>query len=356
MHRLVAVDGALMEIEEVKKLLLAAMMMIAAAPLAFAAGPTASLSVQIVPVPAGPQPPPAAQAAGYTTLAFHSDFSQPFYATLSNWLDCAGAANPQWFATGAFGRGAPPCARYSIVNDGGTPVLDMVFTAADAGSGGTALITTNDHGNPFTQGVDFPNGAYWQATFRNNPAAQDGSAVPFGTHIGAWWTWSDTGQTANSSAFIERDFLESYATGCCHNDTGMVPWNAPSGQGVVVVAGFGLPEYQIDNTVYHTIGARVTQDAGGANMAICSYVDGVFQSCQDTASHGWTGAAALTSSELNARNYPILFVGSQNTSPPVTADMHMLVKDVQIWTCAGWQGPLNQQGHPCNGPVLTSAP
>jgi hypothetical protein len=241
-----------------------------------------------------------------------------------------------------------------MVNDGGVQVLDMVFTAAGFRSGGTAIITTNDQGTPFTQGVDFPNGMYAQATFRHNPAAQDGSAVPFGSHIGAWWTWSDTGSTAGgSSAFIERDFLESYATGCCHNDTGMIPWDAPSGQQTVVVAGFGLPEYQIDNTVYHTIGVRVTQD--GTNMAICSYVDGQFQRCQDTVSHGWTGAAALTSAELNARNYPILVVGPQNTTP-VTADMHMYVKDVQIWTCAGWQGPLNQPGHPCNGPVLTSAP
>ena len=76
-----------------KTLLLLAMMMIAAVP-AFAAGPTATLQAQIVPVPAGgPGAPAVAQAAGFTTLAANFDFSQPAYATQSNWMDCSQTNN-----------------------------------------------------------------------------------------------------------------------------------------------------------------------------------------------------------------------------------------------------------------------
>jgi hypothetical protein len=64
------------------KLLLAAALL--APTLAFSANPSADLSVQVVPVASSPAVPAGAQAARYTTLAFHSDFTQPFYATLSN--------------------------------------------------------------------------------------------------------------------------------------------------------------------------------------------------------------------------------------------------------------------------------
>src|SRR5215475_4350042 len=54
--------------------------------LAYAGNPSADLSVQIV--PAVPQVPAGAQAAGFTTLAANYDFSQPKYASQSNYLTC----------------------------------------------------------------------------------------------------------------------------------------------------------------------------------------------------------------------------------------------------------------------------
>lgn len=313
--------------------------------LAYAGNPSANLSVQVVPA--------GAQAAGYTTLAFHSDFTQPFYTNLSNWLDCAGATSPQWWIAGGNGHSPPPCARISMISDGGVQVMDMRFTAADASDLGTVLTSTNAIGaNRFTRGVDFPNGAYWQVTFRVLPNGLNNN--PYGNLIAAWWTWSDTGQTASSTAFQERDFPEIYATGCCHNDVIIHEWYKPAGQTDVGLAGLGRPEYSIDPTIYHTFAARVTQD-GSTNLAICFYLDGVFQNCNDMIRAGNTGATAITSSQLNQRNYPILQVGPLN-STPVAATMDLLAKDVQIWTCPGWQGPLNQPGHPCNGSVLTGAP
>jgi hypothetical protein len=314
--------------------------------LAYAGNPSANLSVQVIPA--------GAQAAGYTTLAFHSDFKQPFYTTLSNWLDCAGATSPQWWIAGGNGHSPPPCSRISMINDGGVQVLDMSFTAADAADLATVLTTVNAiSGNRYTQGVDFPNGAYWQATYRVTASGLNGN--PYGTLTSDWWTWSDTGQTGTSSSFFEFDFLETYGTGCCHNDSITHSWgSSPPGQPGILLAGFGAPEYPIDPTIYHTIAARITQD-GSTNAAMCFYLDGKLQNCKDLVSSGNTGAAAITAAQLNQRNYPVLEIGPVN-STPVAATMDLLVKDVQIWTCPGWQGPLNQPGHPCNGSVLTGAP
>jgi hypothetical protein len=57
-----------------------------------------------------------------------------------------------------------------MISDGGVQVMDMSFTAADAADLATVLTTINaTGGNRYTQGVDFPNGAYWQVTFRVLP-------------------------------------------------------------------------------------------------------------------------------------------------------------------------------------------
>ena len=310
--------------------------------LAYAGNPSANLSVQVVPAASTPPLPAGAQAAGYTTLAFHSDFTSPSYSNVANWLDCAGASNPTWFVDAANGTpaGPVPCGRISMTTDGGVQVMDMKFTAADAAQVATALVTINTLGG-FNKGLDFPNGGYFQATYR---LANGQNTNAYGLLSTGWWSWSDTGHTGLSPAYLEKDFLETYSTGCCHNDSVTHQWGSVD-NGAIDLAGFGLPEYPIDITTYHTIAMRWTQD-GSATAAMCMYIDGVFQNC---------GSKAMISSQLNQRNYPILTAGPQSTTP-ATADYDILVKDVQIWTCAGWRGPLNTPGNACNGAVLTSAP
>jgi hypothetical protein len=318
----------------------------------YATGNMFSITVPVAP----PPPPPSgavplgAQAAGYTTLAFESDFTQPAYANLSNWLDCAGATAPEWFLGGGAGHSPPPCSRISMINDGGVQVLDIKFTSADAANLGTALTTLN---NASTRGVDFPNGAYWEVTYRVTPAGRDNN--PYGSLLNGFVTWSDSGQLGASSSYMEFDFLEDYAGGCCHQGSTIHMWGAvPDGQHGFSVAGYGLPEYHVDQTAYHTIAARVTQD-GTSNLAMCMYIDGQFQNCGDMVSAGNRGATAITPAQLNERNLLALQVGPIDTTP-VAATMDMLVKDVRIWTCANWQGTLNTPGNACNGAVLTSAP
>jgi hypothetical protein len=308
-------------------------------------------------VPVAPPPPPpsggvplGAQAAGYTTLAFESDFTQPAYANLSNWLDCAGAASPQWFLGGGDGLLPPPCSRISMINDGGVQVLDIKFTSADAANLGTVLTTLN---RAFTRGVDFPNGAYWEITYRILPAGRDNN--PYGSLVTGFFTWSNSGQIGASRSYLENDFMETYASGCCHAGTVIHVWGAiPPGQSNFAVAGYGLPEYEIDQTAYHTIAARITQD-GASNLALCMYVDGQFKNCSDMVSSGNSGVAAITADQLDERNLLALQAGPLN-STPVAATIDMLVKDVKVWTCANWKGTLNTPGNACNGAVLTSAP
>ncbi len=314
-----------------------------------------SITVPVTPPTASAAPPsggvpPGAQAAGYTTLAFESDFTQPAYANLSNWLDCTGAASPEWFLGGGSGHSPPPCSRISMINDGGVQVLDIKFTSADAANLGTALTTVN---SALTRGVDFPNGAYWEITYRVTPAGPDNN--PYGWLLDGFITWSNSGQLGASSSYLEFDFLEDYAGGCCHQGSTIHMWGAvPDGQRGLSVAGYVVPEYHVDQTAYHTIAARITQD-GTSNLAMCMYIDGQFQNCGDMVSNGNSGATAITSAQLNERNLLILQVGPINTTP-VAATMDMLVKDVRVWTCANWKATLNTPGNACNGAVLTSAP
>ncbi len=306
--------------------------------LAYAGNPSASLSVQVV--PAGLQVPAGAQAAGYTTLAFEADFTQPFYTTLSNWLNCAGASSPKMWLIGLAGRATAPCARVSMVNDGGVQVLDLRMQPGDAPAGlGTAISTLNAD-NGATQGIDFPNGAYWEATFRVSASGLNNN--PNGTEVAAWWSWSDTGQNT-STAFQEYDNPEIYGTGSNQNN---VTIHGYYGAGSAYIAGFGPPHLTLDPTVYHTIAVRVTQD-GNANTELCEYIDGVLQVCG--------GSAGDPAATYNQRRYPILDAGIIPGNTP-SAPLDTLVKSVRIWTCPGWQGPLNQPGHPCNEPVLTGAP
>jgi len=68
--------------------------------LAYGASPAANLAVSVVPAPSGggncpTTPPPEAQRAGFTTLAYCLDGAGAKYATPSNWIDC----NESWAKT-----------------------------------------------------------------------------------------------------------------------------------------------------------------------------------------------------------------------------------------------------------------
>lgn len=79
--------------------------------------------------PNAPAIPAEAQAAGFTHCAANWDFSQPLYATLSNWFDCDGGnPNVLWHSGSAGVFFSPPCNSRSIhqINDNG-PTVVMQF-------------------------------------------------------------------------------------------------------------------------------------------------------------------------------------------------------------------------------------
>jgi hypothetical protein len=216
--------------------------------LAYGGSPSTELSVQIVPAasptppPPSPTPPPSngiacdigpnytgtipagAQAAGFTHCAANYDFttSSNFtyngntynFSNLSTWLDCAGASNPLWFHTG-YNSPATPCSDISIVNDGGTQVLHIVWTPADAQSGsqvsGIQLANANN-----TQYQTFPVGTYVEGLFRSTAASQ--YALSISNPIIGFNMWSPQ----PCCGFVEWDIDESYVDGGAWMRGGMV--------------------------------------------------------------------------------------------------------------------------------------
>ncbi len=333
-----------------KKFLLAAMMMLAAP--AFGASPTATLQAQIVPAQVGMAcdigPPyqgaiPAgAQAAGFTHCAANYDFTNAAYASLSNWLDCAGASNPQWYNTLTNGGGnRGPCSNISITADGGAPqVLHEVFRPVDASSGvfGTTLTTTNDS---LSSGTTFPlGGAYYQSVYR--VPASTYSAVPLSSGIVfAWWSW----ETPQVNVY-EGDFQETYSDGggpcgslaaCGAAATYHNHGNDGEAQTYVDYGNGNMPTF--DPTVYNSYGTRMTFD--GTSMVMCSYLNGNFSACSNSSSLVTT----------TPRRYAILMLGPQGSPTYVpTAQQDAYIKSVTIFTCGSWQSGQ------CTGSVLNGPP
>ena len=155
--------------------------------LAYAGTPRATLPGQIVP----PTVPAPAAAAGFTTLAANYDFSQPQYATQSNWLDCSdtNSALP-WHYGPPYNTPSqlPPC----NINQKTDPVTGQTVLAVQwLNSYGTparpALLMCTCFDD--THYLDFPS-FYVETVFR-----MDNASAPFGAPFAQGAVWS--GQDAN---------------------------------------------------------------------------------------------------------------------------------------------------------------
>jgi hypothetical protein len=323
--------------------------------LAYAGSPSTELSVQIVPA-ASPTPPPsngiacdigpnykgsipaAAQAAGFTHCAANYDFTQPFFATESSWLDCAGASNPMW-AQVIFANGSnPPCSDIRIMSDGGIQALDISFPTSLLGTSTTNQLATenvNNGGTNLPSGFNgFPNGSYIEMVWRVSSATQNSCPSSNTNCIFAdIWSW-DTSSTS-SNGHIEWDFTELY--GYVGTDGGC--------DGATNCNGIGQPGHVsgFDPTVYNTYATRVTLDGTG-NVARCNYLNGnILLPCA-------VPGAGVSGSALNLRHFLYMTLGPQNLSGSITQNQDMYVQRTTVWECSGWQ-----TGE-CNGPVLTTSP
>jgi hypothetical protein len=287
--------------------------------------------------PHSPGVPTEAANAGFTTLAQSWDFSQPLYATQSNWYDCSGTnfSNPNQL----FHQGAPgialnnPCNVNQVV-DGGVPVMDFQWLmaydniqgSANGGNGnfnGVGGQTADQNGNV---SVDFPN-MYIETVARvtRTFGTPNNSGGPNDV-----WTWSDP-----PTCPLEIDVYELYedqggfgnasAVNHCNGTTGYrwqsySPNNLPAGW---------------KPTDYHKYGTLLTSD-GSTEMYACGFVDDLLQGC------GPLNAAG--SSLFAYRNR--VNIGASSNLGTAAANIDMDVKYVNVYSCANWKTQM------CNGSAL----
>jgi hypothetical protein len=289
---------------------------------------TANLSVNIQPPPSAPS---EAIAAGFTTLAKSWDFSQPTYATLSNWYDCSGTdfSNPSQL----FHQGNPgvtlinPC-NVNQVNDGGVLVMDYQWLTSygNVSFGGQFNQVGGQTSNGNNTSIDFPN-MYVETVARVTRT--------FGTPQNSGgpndvWTWSDP-----SNCQIELDVFELYEDSGGFSDAGalnycgtyIVNWQSYNPNNLP-------PGYAV--TDYHKYGALWTSD-GATESYICLFVDDRLQGC------GAVGVGSNTV-QYTLRNRIIISAGSNAGTAAANIDMN--VKYVNVYSCANWASQM------CNGSTL----
>jgi hypothetical protein len=292
----------------------------------YGASPSADLSVQIV--SSTPPVPAVAQAAGFTTLALNSDFSQPLYAIQSNWLDCFPNGNKSlpWHEADIFNKGnAPPC-NVPQVQDPvtGDTVIDMYF---DPSWGDTCkgciqnqlqLVTKTRDG---TVPVSYPTGYYeiemranWGGTYSSGC-----STVGAGAY-NAMWFGIDGG--------FEWDNVE--ANGCPNGGAGSsANWHNWGVAGDP--AGNLYADGSVDITQYHKYGMLISS-TGGSSVKVASYLDD-----QLRGSYTLTIPYQMNASQQNARYDLVMAVGNFGSGVLISKTLHQYVRHMRIWSCPSWQ-------------------
>jgi hypothetical protein len=314
-----------------KKLLFTAALLVPG--LAYSANPTANLTVQVAPAGSGLAVPTEAAAAGFTTLAANFDFSQPFYATRSNWLDCAGTnASLPWHVGAPGVDTSAGCTSIVQATDPltGQPAMFMPHTTTQDSGGGTGgwdavqMIThwgnqADSVGTPL-----FPN-MYVEATYRDTSNAT-------GQNAGVWNWQSQTGVPGA----IEFDYGEIYNGGYTAAGTGN--WGNGQAGGEFFNSNPGnnnlAPGFAPTN--YHKYGGLITSD-GATAIWNCLFVDDRLQKC--------INPRALSA---QYQNKYWLVISNNATPVPVPVETDLWIKSIKVWTCPNWQTQM------CNGSTLVT--
>ncbi len=316
--------------------------------LAYSANPSADLSVQVVPPSSngiacdiGPNYtgsiPAAAQAVGFTHCSANYDFSNSFYATRSNWLDCAGAASPQWWNLSYATTTPAPCARYNIIADTafGTNVLQSIYEPGDWGpypaETSTEIDTTNSPSpTPGTSpGFFFATQFYVDVAEYVTPSTQNNTYTgtncgTVGQLMGGTWTWA-------APSAVETDFMEFYAgLNKCTNGGNTYDHTGGGTLAAGSVGGQTGQQGGYDPTIPHTYGTL--QTASGTTYTRCNYMDGV-RLGSGCLSNTFGSGAPTAKSWLKITMGPES--SSAGTQPLVNEDLR--VQRITVWECAGYQ-------------------
>jgi hypothetical protein len=294
-----------------------------------------------IPITISSSVPTEAAAAGFTTLAFNADFSQPQYATQSNWLDCTGALTGASVPGATWHWGNPglrpplPCNINQATDPStGQTVLDIQFLSSYTGTYGqtnnnnyvgmqTVSLGGTSQGGTLSFGV--PN-FYIESTYRLDSAAAGGG--PNGV-----WTWTTDNPPAGLP--FEFDIGEIFGT---TGDTGWVTclWAStnlgfPCGNNKPP----GPPSPGWSTTTYHKYGALLTSNGSSSTIG-CSFVDDVFQNC-------WPVSAVYLN---GTKSWLIAWLGG---NPGLANDTNQYVQYIRVWSCSSWQTTQ------CNGSTMAGS-
>jgi hypothetical protein len=296
---------------KIKKLFFTAALLVPGFARAFSS--SADLSVQIE--PAGPDRaiPAQAKTAGFTLLAFESDFTQPFYAKGSRWLDCAGASKPQWFrgAWPGFSNFAP-CSQIRQATDPltGTPALEMSWLQGeDHVSNSIGLFDSSK--NRARRGTFF--------TFYYVEVVARASRLSNNTSYALWTLAPYTG------IMFEFDGIE-LISGPSDSDAVMHNSDAIDYNGHSIWIGTMPPNISSwDPTQYNKYAWRVTSD-GHTDSYFCQWIN-------DTATGCTTWGA--TPSQIAPGTLNTLQLAISGARGGSNAG-ELWVKSVKIYTCPSW--------------------
>jgi hypothetical protein len=337
--------------------------------LAYGAGPTATLSVQVVD-PAGPPSPPApAVAAGFTTCVICFDFtaasggvwvngSAPAgvnAAQANTWLDCAGASSPiLYHGSNPTNAANFPCQTITTdssstqvlqeTNGGGITVL-----ANSSWYNGLVAWHNLSHGDP---GIQVPTFNYYQMTYEVPTSSSS-------TYVQGPWTIMPNGcgtPGTDSCTYLEFDAFEmccgvndgpgfnsgfgNWATQGSLNGGTCTFWGPNDGNYVCANWYSSVPpNYDSYNlgTQYLKVGMRTTSD--GTSIYKCMWINDVFQNCVSSSStvggvQSWQMADAHSRQALVES-----LVGMNNgTGNPVSMPSVVgWIKNLYVWSCSAWQ-------------------
>jgi hypothetical protein len=280
---------------------------------ACAFSPSPGLSVQTEPAGSDRATPAQAQAAGFTLLAFESDFTQPFYTKASNWLDCAGASKPKWFrgAWPGFSNFAP-CSQIRQATDPltGTPAVEMTWLQGEDH-------TSNSMGLFDSSEKSARRGTFF--TFYYVEVVARASRLSNHTYYALWSLAPYTG------IMFEFDGIE-LASGPNDSDAVMHNSSAIDYEAHTIWIGTMPPNISSwDPTQYNKYAWRVTSD-GHTDSYFCQWINDTETGCTTWgATPSQIAPGTLNTLQLAVRGAR----GGSNAG-------ELWVKSVKIYTCPSW--------------------
>ena len=277
--------------------------------------------------------PPGAKLAGFTHCAANFDFSQPLYATLSNWFDCDGTnPNVLWHKGSAGVSFVNPCNIFQKVDTTtGRKVVDFEWLASygNRGNGTQANQIGGWTYNNFNHRSSFDVGNYYiETTSRLEqlcPNCAKNSGGP--DDVYTWMTDQTDPDEVDIYEFQTNDAgggTGVAAGNCC----GIPAWTNWGPNKNALPAGYSVLNY-------YRYGALQTSD-GATSKYVCMYIDDVLQGAG-------CGSAGST---LNARNNVLVSAGSNTGTSSQNIDMD--VGYIRVWSCDAYKTSM------CNGMTLAT--